>query len=119
MRNIVEVAGVVSVISIFLLFCLQFFISVHLPSFKKSGRIALFWSAIYILFLFSLRLFQFTNLATADQLRVLAGFSSLIPLLAVVIHLWFYNKLEDLTPPIDLTDEPIYKEIKVAIKAKK
>lgn len=92
--NIVKIAQTVGVVSILVLFILKFFIVVHTPSWKKSGRVAMLWTTIYVFFLFILRVLSTYNLASLEQLRIISGFSSLIPLLAVIIHLFFKKKLD-------------------------
>lgn len=93
--NDAQTAQTVGIISLLLLFGLEFFIVIHTPSFKKSGRIAMLWTVIYVFFLTALRVISFYKLATVDQLRVISGYSTIIPLVAVVIHLFFTKKLNE------------------------
>jgi hypothetical protein len=86
--NIVEIAQVTGIVSIFLLFCIKFYIAINDKLFYKSGRIAILWTTVYVFFLFLVRVVSFFGGATMDQLRILSGFSSLVPLIAVVAHLW-------------------------------
>ncbi len=101
--NQVEIAQIVGVVSILALFSLKFFIVIHTPSFKKSGRIAMFWTVMYVFFLTALRLLNVFNLATQDQLRIISGWSTVIPLVAVIIHLFFFKKLNEDEEPYDET----------------
>lgn len=92
--NIVTIAQIIGVVSILLLFSLKFYIVVIDSAWHKSGRIAMLWTCIYVFFLFFLRLFALFELATTSQLRVISGFTSLIPLIAVVVHLFLVKKQE-------------------------
>lgn len=91
--NIVFLAQIIGVISIFLIFCLEFYIAIVPTAFVKAGRAALLWFSIYVFFLFVLRGVALFNLATPDQLRIVSGFSTLIPLIAIAVHLFLGKKL--------------------------
>lgn len=93
--NIVEIAQITGVVSIFALFSINFYITVLDYAWRKSGRVAMLWTTVYIFFLFFLRGLSQINVGTTDQLRIISGFSSLIPLLAVVIHLFFTKQIEE------------------------
>jgi len=93
MNDIVLIAQVTGTISIFILFCLEFYMGVHEKSFQKSGRVALLWTSIYIFFLFILRVFTIFNIGTLDQLRIISGFSALIPTFMVTVHLFLLKKI--------------------------
>ena len=93
--NIVYLAQLTGVVAIFLLFSLKFWIAISPNSSKKTLRVAILWTSIYIFFLFVLRLLSLFNIGTLDQLRVISGFTSLIPLLAVVIQLFLNKKLDE------------------------
>lgn len=93
--SIVYLAQLVGTITIFLLFALQFYVAVNPRSSKKLLRVVILWTTIYILFLFTLRVLSLAHIGTLDQLRVISGFSSLIPFVAVVAHMWLYHKIED------------------------
>lgn len=93
--SIVQIAQSIGVVSILLLFGIKFFIVIHTPSWQKTGRVAMLWTTIYVFFLFILRVLSAYDLATLDQLRIISGFSSLIPLIAVITHLFFIKKLDE------------------------
>lgn len=89
--NILLISQYVGVISILLLFLIKFYIAVDKQAFQKAGRVAILWTSIYVFFLFVLRLIQITNIANSNQLRIISGFTTIIPLIATVIQLWFNN----------------------------
>ncbi len=91
----VQIAQLVGLASALLLFALDGFIVIHSPSWRKTGRIASLWIVIYIFFLTVLRVISYYNLATMEQLRIISGWSTLIPLLAVVSHLFLAKKIID------------------------
>lgn len=93
--DIVELAQIVGTVTILLLFCLNFYIAIHARSYFKSGRVALLWTTIYVLFLFIVRFLSLLDIGTTNQLRIISGFTSLIPFLAVSIHLWLYRKIDE------------------------
>lgn len=93
MNNIVYIAQVTGTISILILFCLEFYLSVHEKSFQKSGRIALLWTSIYVFFLLVLRILSLLHIGTMDQLRIISGFAALTPTLTLIIHLFLIKKI--------------------------
>ena len=95
MNNPVYIAQLVGTISIFFLFCIKFWIAISPKSTKRTLRIAVLWTTIYIFFLFILRLFSLIHLGTQDQLRIVSGYAALIPLVAVIIHLFLQKKLDE------------------------
>ncbi len=99
--NIIYISQIIGTVSIFLLFVLNFYIAVNDKHFLRVGRVAILWTSIYVFFLFVLRLSNLLGIGTQDQLRVISGFSSLIPLLAVLSHLFLNKKIEQnsLTSP--------------------
>lgn len=92
--NIVTIAQITGVITIFLLFCLKFYIAVSPKSSTKLLRVAILWTSIYIFFLFIIRAISLSGIATLDQLRVISGFASVIPFLAVLAQLWLDSRIE-------------------------
>lgn len=117
--NIVQISQIIGVVSILLLYLIDFYIVIHQPSFRKTGRIALFWTSVYVLFLFVLRAIQLTGIATQDVLRILAGLSTLIPLIAVVAHLWLNKKVADLGETDTIVSQQEGVKIEQTIKVKK
>lgn len=93
--NLVEIAQLVGVVSIFLIFCLKLYIGLYLPAFKRAGRAAILWFTIYVFFLFVLRGISFLEWATMDQLRIISGFATLIPLVGILTHLFLSKKIEN------------------------
>lgn len=89
----VEAAQVTGTASILFLFLINFYIAVVESSFEKSGRVALLWTTIYILFLFIVRSINLIDNSLVDALRIISGFSSLIPLIAVIWHLFLNKKI--------------------------
>lgn len=97
--NILIISQIIGTIAVFFLFIIQFWMSINETSFQKSGRVILLWTSTYIFFLFVLRVFTLFKIATLDDLRIVSGFSALIPLVAVIIHLLIVKKIEE-TPEI-------------------
>ncbi len=87
-------AQIIGTISIFILFCFKLWIAINPLSSRHLLRMAILWTTVYIFFLFILRLLSLFNIGTLDGLRVVSGFSALIPLVAVMIHLYLDRKLE-------------------------
>jgi hypothetical protein len=86
----VELAQIVGIFSIYSLFALKIFLAVNKERYSKETMAACtLWTAMYFYFLGFLRLLSFMELATSDALRVVSGWSSLIPLVAVIVHLFF------------------------------
>ena len=93
--NIVWLAQLIGTLSIFVLFCLKFWIAVNPNTTKKTLRIAILWTSIYVFFLFVLRLLSLFNLGTQDQRIIISGLTSLIPLTAVIVQLFIQKKLDE------------------------
>lgn len=92
--NIVQIAQIVGIIAIFLIFCLKFYIAVNTYAFLRAGRAAILWFTIYVFILFILRGLSIFHIATTDQLRIVSGFGTIIPLLGIVFHLFLSKKIE-------------------------
>lgn len=90
-----EIAQILGVVSVLLIFSLQFFIAIYPPAFVRLGRTTLFWTSVFVFFLFILRLFSLFNLGTVEQLRIVSGFTSPIPLIAVIISLFLGKKVKE------------------------
>lgn len=90
-----EWAQLIGVVSIFLIFSLDACIAILTKLYIRCGRAALLWTAVYVLFLFFLRACAYLGIGTIEELRVLSGFSSLIPLLALLLHLYLARKIDD------------------------
>lgn len=93
--SIVHISQIVGTAAIFILFCINFYIGIHEESFQRTGKVAILWTTIYFFFLFALRLFSLLGVGTMDELRVISGFASMIPLLAIVSHLFIFKKLQN------------------------
>lgn len=101
------IAQYVGIVSIFIIFCLKFYIAVYTPAFIRAGRAALFWFSIYALFLFLLRFLQLLGVTDADTLRIISGFTTLIPLTAIIIHLLLSKRIEVGTEKIREIDKQL------------
>ncbi len=95
MIPIANLAQITGIVTIFLFACLSLNIAIVYKTYERAGRIALLWISIYILFLFLLRLFSLIGIGTVEQLRIVSGFSSLISLVALLIHLFMVRKIEE------------------------
>lgn len=105
--NIVDLAQIVGIISIFIIFCLKFYIAVVPSAFVRAGRAAILWFTIYVFFLFILRLFFILHIGTPDGLRIVSGFATLIPLLGIVFHLFIAKKVENATTERKMTENQL------------
>ena len=94
MNTMVQVAQVVGTIAIFFLFCIKFWLAINPTTTRKTLRVAILWTTVYIFFLFILRLFSLIHIGTIDQLRIVSSYASLIPLVAVIIHLVLEKKID-------------------------
>lgn len=97
MIHLVFIAQMTGVISVFLLFCLIFWLAIAPKTTKRTLRVAILWTTIYFFFLFVLRLLSLLHIGTIDQLRIISGFTSIIPLVAVVVQLFLEKKLDEKT----------------------
>lgn len=93
--NIVLITQIIGAITIFILFCLDFWIAINPSSTKKTLQISMLWTSIYFFFLFILRVLNLFHLGTLDQLRIISGVTSFIPLIAVVAQLFLQKKLDE------------------------
>lgn len=94
--NIVYIAQIIGTISIFLLFCLKMYIIATPQAWLKSGRAADLWTSIYVFFLFALRVIQLAGITTTEELRIVSGFTAVIPLAGVIAHLFLLKQTPDL-----------------------
>lgn len=92
--NIVQISQILGTVSILGLFCILFYMVINNRLFRIYGRTAVLWTCIYVFFLFILRLMMLFQLATLDQLRVISGFSSLIPLCAILVQYFLLRNLK-------------------------
>lgn len=100
--TLVQTAQIIGTISILLLFCIKFYIAITIGGSKALSAeqkvkhlIALIlWTALYFLSLSVLRLFLLLGIGTIEQLRIVGGFSAVIPLGGVVFNLWIVRKLD-------------------------
>lgn len=92
--NLTIFSEIIGAIAVLLLFCLMFYISITPTTFNKVGRTVMLWSAIYVFFLFFLRIILLLNLATTSQLRILSSFAAVIPLLFTLIQLFLNRKIK-------------------------
>ena len=90
----VQSAQIVGTIAIFLLFCIKFWLAISPTTTKKTLRVAILWTTIYIFFLFVIRFFSLLHIGTLDQLRIISGYTSLIPLTAITVHLFLQKKMD-------------------------
>lgn len=93
--NIFYIAQIIGTISILLLFIVIFVIALSPKSSKEILRISIIWTAIYIFFLFILRLLLIISIGDRNQLSIISGFTSPIPLVAIIIHLLFEREIKN------------------------
>jgi hypothetical protein len=93
--NIVDIAQITGIISFASLLALGYYLMFDNANWKKSGKIAFFWVINFLSFLLMLRILSAFSLGTQDQLRIIAGFSSLIPLVAVLTQLFLTKKMDE------------------------
>lgn len=92
--NISQIAQLVGAIALLVFFAIDFVIVIIPRLFDKFGRTASLWLLIYIFIILMVRVLSLIGAATLDQLRVISGFSALIPLVAVVVNLIFVKYTE-------------------------
>lgn len=92
--NIILLAQIIGTLSLLLLFCINFYIGIDIELFYKAGRVAILWTTIFIFFLFFLRLLSLLHIGTMQQLQIISGFTSPIPLIAVIVQLYLTSKLK-------------------------
>lgn len=105
--NIVEAAQITGIISILLLLFVQLYTAITIkaginldtrnvvPGLMKviDTLVALIvWACTYWLFLGVLRAFAFYQLFTTEQLRIISGFTTVIPLVACLCHIALLKK---------------------------
>lgn len=100
MNNLEEIAQTIGLVSIFLIFILKLYIAVVPSAFLRAGRAAILWFTIYVFFLFTIRFLSYFELATLTDLRIISGFSTLIPLIAIILHLFLGKRVEKSTEKI-------------------
>jgi hypothetical protein len=83
---------IIGTISLLLLFFIQFYMGINKSVFQKAGQTTLLWTSIYIFFLVFLRLLTLVHIGTTEQLRIISGFTSIIPLFFTLIQLFFTRK---------------------------
>lgn len=90
--DLVKTAQITGTVAIFFLFCIKLYIVANPIAWAKSGRVASLWTIIYIFFLFILRLINLQGTADMDALRIVSGYSAIIPLVAVIAHLFLFKQ---------------------------
>jgi hypothetical protein len=95
MNNLVQIAQAVGVVSILTLFLIKFYIVVVDSAWRKSGRIAMLWTCMYVFFLFTIRLLSYYHIGTLNDIRLISGFSAVIPPIAIILHLFFARKIDE------------------------
>ncbi len=85
--NIVQIAQITGIVSFLILITIKLYIVSDSKRFIRSGKTAMAWTLIYFYFLIVLRILAFFNVGTLEQLRIVSGFSTLIPLLMVLFEL--------------------------------
>lgn len=81
------IAQLIGTISFFILICIKLYIIASPSAWRKFGRVAATWFVVYFFFLFILRFISLLGVGTLDQLRIVSGFSTLIPLFGVIAHM--------------------------------
>lgn len=108
--TLTQASQLVGIVSILLLFVIQFYIAITIKSsidLKAPNLVRrllvmidtlvalILWVAVYVLFLFVARVLSYFQIATLDELRIISGFGSLIPLIGVVTQLYLARKVEN------------------------
>jgi len=107
--TLVEFSRWTGAYTLLLLFLIKLFIAINDEAFRRAGRVAILWTSIWALFLVILRFLSALDIGTMDQRTIVAGFTTLIPLLMTVLHL-FYNKDTKYTTPVS---KPVVTVLKV------
>ncbi len=102
MNNIVYTAQIVGIISFILIIIIKTTIAITIKKWpiseeQKIDRLVaiILWMMIYFVFLLVLRSLSFFNIGTLDQLRIISGYATVIPLIGVIAQLFFQKKLEE------------------------
>lgn len=92
--NMITAIQIIGTISIFVLFVLDFIIALDKRSSNRTLRTSIIYTALYIFFLFIIRVLSILHIGTLDELRIISGLTSPIPLLAVIAQLFLEKRLE-------------------------
>lgn len=84
-------AQVVGIVAFTLLILVKLYILSNPKAWAKSGRVAALWTVVYFLFLYVVRGLSLLNLGTRDELRIVSGYATVLPLLGVLVHLFLFR----------------------------
>jgi hypothetical protein len=90
-QNIAQITGIISLL---LLFMTKFILVVSDDTGPSPLKTGVLWTSLYIFFLFVLRVCSYFDVGTMEQLRVISGFSSVIPITAVLVHLYLSRRVD-------------------------
>lgn len=93
---------IIAIVSLLLLYAIKFYLTVTTkipltPEFKKLRvlRTASFWMSIYVLFLAILFTFSLLQIGTMQQRQIASAVGAIIPLVAVLTHLYLEKKIDE------------------------
>lgn len=93
--DIVQISRIVGFVIFTFFLCLKSWIWFDDDRFARSGRIAGLWMLLYFYFLLLLRGLSLLGIGSQNELTILASWAIIIPLIAVIVHLFLYKKAED------------------------
>ena len=92
--TIVTIAQLTGTLAVFILFCLKFWIAINPNTTKKTLRIAILWTAIWVFFFFVILLLALLNIGTREQRILAINFTLPIPLIAVITQLYLQKRMD-------------------------
>jgi len=100
--NLSDIAQIVGIIAFSIIIILKTIIAITIKKWKISIErkinvltAIILWVMIYFIFLLILRVFAFFSIGTVEQLRIISGFATVIPLIAVIYQLYLEKKMDE------------------------
>ncbi len=115
--NEVKIAQLVGIIAFVGFMVIMTIVLAHAREWVKYGRIIAAWLIIYLWFLLLLRIFSFFTIGTREQLTIVSGFATVIPLAAILFNI-FLVKREPIIEEFPMDGDRSV-EIKGQLKVKK
>ncbi len=91
--NIAETAQIVGIVSFSLILLIKLYILMSPKAWAKSGRAVALWILVYFFFLYALRLLAFFKIGAMDDLRIVSGFATVIPLAGIIAHVFLLRSM--------------------------
>lgn len=111
--NTQQLIVLVGTITIITHFVLTFSIAVVNKWFRKSGRVALLWTSIYLLFLSTFTILRYLNLVSQSEVRIIGSIAIIITFVSLLFHLLLYRKIDNQDIEFNMESEKEDRKIKV------